>query len=483
MSAVAMISIAAFAAAAYAMGQIYDLSWDGQWYHQEGIIRLAQGWNPLTEFAAPDTYATELFLKSYAKGPWMLAASVYTLTGAIETGKAFNLVLILISGGVAYAALAATPQIPWHSRAALAALAALNPISICQMFSFYVDGQLASLFVCSIGLLYLALRTQDHTIASGLIASLTLLCATKVSGAIFAVIILGGVGIWLLAYRAGAQLRYLIRIGSIALATTLLAGANPYITNTIAHGTPLYPALGSSIDLMQGQRPGGFDAMPSAQRLMISLLADPANIKAPAQATLKWPFQLGTNPMAFATFDTKVAGFGPFFGGGLFLATLALIALIRARQPGAHHYGIGVALLALSVMSHPEAWWARFAPQLWLVPLCVAACCLGARRRGFVYVGASIVLIMAINLWVAGSHHIPSVLQRSADLHQRLAQLSRSRQRYEVEIHVFASHLVRLREAGIRFSQVERVQCVAPLVLERGPAWSTRICPSEAQTP
>src|ERR1035437_7340132 len=48
----------------------YDLSWDGEWYQQTGIIRIASDWNPLTAPMREFTKHLQLWVRHYAKGPW-----------------------------------------------------------------------------------------------------------------------------------------------------------------------------------------------------------------------------------------------------------------------------------------------------------------------------------------------------------------------------------------------------------------------------
>ena len=68
----------------------YDFSWDGQWYHQTGIIHIARDWNPLTDPMRSFDAHLEIWERHYAKGPWYFAAAVYQTTGHIEWGKAIN---------------------------------------------------------------------------------------------------------------------------------------------------------------------------------------------------------------------------------------------------------------------------------------------------------------------------------------------------------------------------------------------------------
>ena len=49
-----ILSVCAIVAlSAFAMGRIFDLSWDGQTYHQEAIFQLAHGWNPIWDSPLP----------------------------------------------------------------------------------------------------------------------------------------------------------------------------------------------------------------------------------------------------------------------------------------------------------------------------------------------------------------------------------------------------------------------------------------------
>src|SRR5690606_31321624 len=65
-------------------------------------------------------------------------------------------------------------------------------------------------------------------------------------------------------------------------------------------------------------------------------------------------------------YDSRYSGFGPLFWEALLLALLAFPVAFRR-----HHvwsYAAMVAVLA-SVLATDAAWWARLAPQLWLLPI------------------------------------------------------------------------------------------------------------------
>ena len=59
-------------------GAVFDISYDGQTYHQEAIIQLSRGWNPFLEEIS-DLYlveqtALEAAINFYPKAPWVIAS-------------------------------------------------------------------------------------------------------------------------------------------------------------------------------------------------------------------------------------------------------------------------------------------------------------------------------------------------------------------------------------------------------------------------
>ena len=81
-------------------GGIYDQSDDGNTYHKETIYMLKEGWNPVyddyKEYAISKkiSYNHQLWSEHYPKTTWILASSIYDITGNIETGKFYNILYI-----------------------------------------------------------------------------------------------------------------------------------------------------------------------------------------------------------------------------------------------------------------------------------------------------------------------------------------------------------------------------------------------------
>src|SRR5262249_15277487 len=185
-------AVISFSLFALLCSRIYDISWDGQTYHAEGIVQLANGWNPFFEaprdglaFRGSGVYAGPFYLIFSAKGPWICAAALYKFSGSFEAGKAFHLTLILACFSVFFAALSTFRNIKWPWALMLSSLVALNPVSICQMFTYYVDGLLASSLGIAVGMFILIYRRPDRFKMAVLAMAVILATNAKLNGALY----------------------------------------------------------------------------------------------------------------------------------------------------------------------------------------------------------------------------------------------------------------------------------------------------------
>ena len=221
-------------------GSTLDLSPDGQSAQMLRISHLASGWNPVydAEFIdQPDGYilaAAETRFVDSGLGPHMAAASAVKFLGNIEYGKGFNLVLM---GTVILLALAATLGLSLHLRIAvvLAIVAALNPVSVVQSLTTYVDGQVGALIACLMFLTMILLRRPTVLATAAWVATLGLLVNAKITGIAFALIIGTGALVFLL-WKGFPP-----RLGLASFFTGLILGIgvigfNGYVLEFVRHG-------------------------------------------------------------------------------------------------------------------------------------------------------------------------------------------------------------------------------------------------------
>lgn len=442
----------------------YDLSYDGMWYHQEAVYRLAHGWNPFTQHAIaarqPDILSDRFWIEHYPKGTWLLGASLYQLTGHIEAGKAFNLLLCFAVCLLLIAHLRAL-SVRLPAAILLSLLAAGNPVSLSQLFTFYNDGALVSLWLCLLILLHRYYLQRSRVLVYAASACLLLLVNCKFSGVVFAFLALVVfMGCCVVTRRSFAR-----PLGVLGLATAigvLVVGYQPYLTNLHDYGNPCYPLLGRrTVDIISNQVDGALLRHSRFERLLLSLFSATQNNLQPLQR--KYPFELRKAEQDDYRYDTRIGGFGPWFGPILLLGLIAFLAFAlvewrRFRLPILHAL-VALLTIFLCVLLFPENWWARYVPMLWLVPLVTVGLllCLPC-ARGWRIAGGLLVLLLAGNLWFSAIYWLIVLFgynRQAAEQLHALAAASRLTP-FSVQFQ-FHPHRIRLEEAGVRFVEVSSI--------------------------
>ncbi|TCP53362.1 hypothetical protein EV586_10696 [Tumebacillus sp. BK434] len=447
-------------------GSYLDVSYDGQGYHTTAVIKLHDGWNP---FHQPDT--GNVWNDHYAKGAETLAAALYKVTGHLEQGKAWNFLLLCASFLLAWAGLLSWDRQVW--RALLGALVlAWNPVVLNQTLSFYLDGQLGALLLCLLGLGALIAVRGDRWIALVTALALVLILNNKFTGVVYAAVLSGG--LLLLLYAVGKR-RVAGAMAGVILAAfvagILFVGWNPYVLNTLEKGHPFYPVAGDGkLDIMAQQVPGNLIGLPAWQKLGWSLFARSENVLATQQAELKLPFTWTQQEVkAFQGPDPRIGGWGPLFGGALLLGIViaGLCFLLTSWRQALLACGV-LLLVIFSVLLNPEAWWARFTPQLWLVPALAAAYgLLISNRRALQALSLVLLLLMGTNSWLTSHEYFARQSEYSALAKQQLAALQRASQEQPIPVLLgTGAHARRFAEHGVSFVAVKKLACASKTQLQ-----------------
>jgi len=456
-----LILVAICAGSAIMSLLVYDQTYDGQLYHQETVIQLARGWNPLRgdlDVRAVPSDEARPHINGLARGAEVAAAAVYVWSDSIELGKLCNAMLIAAAFFAALAALLSFEAISIARAILISLILALNPVSICQTFSFYVDGQLAALLLCLSAFLALFIRTGQRRYATMAMMTVAMLLSVKSTAAAFAPIYVAAALLWLMCQRQRGRALDALLAGVAGAVIGIFISLSPYMTNTLRHGHPLYPFRGPQSFGYDWRRtrPADFNEMNRFERLFRSIASMPDDDYAgghfaPSRLTAPMFFWPPRRLGWFAYPDVRVGGFGPFFSGALVLGVVA-IALTRRREAVAA-VALVVAVL-LSVVIHPECWWARFCPQLYAMPtvLVIAATISPSKAAGRAALAATVVLWLNA-LFVAGSYIVAQVHWNGA-LRRQLAELRGSPRPILIDFSDFRSHRVRLSEAGVKFLEV-----------------------------
>ncbi len=377
----------------FVSSRIFDLSYDGNWYHKASLGSLASGWNPIYEtfesFAAnPDGVRignleeSAIWANHYCKGAWIIGANIYTLTGNIECSKAVNLILAFVTFSIALDFL--KKRLHTVPATLLALLTALNPITVPQMLTFYNDGLLCSMLF-SIIILLLKLRLCDgekKINAVCLFSAIVICCNIKFTGLAYAAVFC--FAFYIFGLVDGVKSKTFRRTftemtafyASAAATSVLFVGSSSYVKNFIEHKNPLYPLVGKdSVDIMTMNQPRVFDGLSTVKKLFYSLFSRVDNLMGEGAVIPKAPFDVSPYEARISASapDLRISGFGPLFGGILIVsAVILLFALCYLVFTDRRALFLGLCVASPTVIllfAVSESWWARYSPHLYLLPL------------------------------------------------------------------------------------------------------------------
>ncbi len=391
-----IVTILIFILATYCIGKTFDTSCDGNFYHKTAIGLIKEGWNPLYEGSEEfcEKLDTEienegqfLWIDHYPKVTWNFAASIYAVTNNIESGKVITILLAISLACLTYYYLSDRLLKKWQ--AGLIAIAIpINPIVLSQLFTFYVDGIMGLLIYGIILFLVMIADTKFDAISSrvkwfGLAAEITLCMNIKFTGIYFAAIFSIVFYIfWLVQSIKDNRFKEVffkttINFIIIVIVGIGIVGASTYIKNTIEHKNPLYPIIGKDkVDIITTMQPESFGEKNRFVKLFESIFAVSENITYTSgnSPDLKIPFSIKDEEINnLAIPDTRIGGYGIFFSGILLISIITFIySIIKIFKNNKNVFKYIIAILLgtfVTTLCMAEAWWARYSPQLYLIPI------------------------------------------------------------------------------------------------------------------
>lgn len=369
-----------------------DVSYDGNAYHKDAMAWLMQGWNPLRD-PAPDA---SVWVLHYPAGAELTGAGISLMTGILEAGKSSCAILFISAICALRDALQQLlPGVRAGWKWLVVIAAALNPVALFQIPSFYIDYSIYSVVIWAT-LLAMGSLGRHSAANRVLLCAVTILAiGIKWSTAFFVGFVWFAVILWLLLGRRARAAGQFCLFGLLALALgTLLFGYHPYVTNTLQAGHPLYPLMGQgAYDIITGLTPETFQGHGRLYGLTVSHLMPHIGMLSP---------------------DTRAGGFGPAMGPLLLLSLTALIANFR-RISRAELY-IYVMIL-LSCLVFEPAWWARYIPQLWLLmPVSMIALLRSAPRSRLnrtAIVAMAVLSLTVLPIWAYGMYKGPIAFRKA----------------------------------------------------------------------
>ncbi|MBP8689282.1 hypothetical protein KBH77_02940 [Patescibacteria group bacterium] len=442
--------------------KFYDISWDGQEYHQETIFTITdKGWNPIKNYDPPtDTFpGLVTWVKHYPKASEILSSSIYVITQRIESAKAFNLLFILSSFCLSLFFLTKELKINLTQSLLLSFITAFNPVSVYQSLTFYLDGEISSLIICGFILLIMLARTDKKIYLYSFILIITLLINFKSTGIIFSVFLC--IEYLLLLLMNKHPLKGVIKKALPLLLAGICAicifGLNPYVYNTIHFKNPAYPLAGeNSIDIMTPNRPPGYDKLNKIERILVSyfmLNVDPNTNRIIPR------LPLSNIDLALVQYsDPRIGGFGPFFMEISLLSGISILYFLVQKKYNktikykCFFYCCTIFLLALIL---PESWWARYIPLIYVIPVIIIIPYI-IKSKHLPFIIELLVFFLFINNLYTGAIYTFSTTKYSRQIDQAIEKLRNENSKvYVYKYGEFHNNVQRLKENGIQYEIIE----------------------------
>ena len=376
----------------------YDDSWDGNAYHKLSAGLIESGWNPIYQTFGQYANETGWFLRrdwddadagfydGYPKASYLIGASLYALTGFVESGKAFTLVALWGAVGSIAVFTREIGKISWRQSFFVALAVCCNPVTLTQIVTFMNDGLLTLLiFQTAFALTYIAIDSEgryDRYAYGVVFLSTTLALNLKFSaflplGTIFLVFLIFAI----ISRRYGSHSDWttgqsIKKAAAFFFVTvvcaTVVLGLTSYVHNSIFHQNPLYPMLGrTGATIVSVVIPPAYSELTPIQQFGYSLFSRVENDPNMNSVAVKIPFSITQKEARSAVFggSGRVAGWGIWFGGILLLSITAY-CLVARSIPKRFNYAF-LALLTVTVFPAffvPAFNNARFWPLPLLIP-------------------------------------------------------------------------------------------------------------------
>ncbi len=438
--------------------QFYDLSYDGQWYHQDIILALSEEWNPVYTKIDTATIPTADLLNAYPKMAEINQAAWYKFTGKIELSKMFNL-FMMISSFVLLLSLLLKIRIIDPIIATLSTLLiTLNPVAICQLVSFYIDGHVYALMVSIVAILGTIYFSNRKYLFLPLVILITLIVNVKLTAILFSLLF---ITLFLGYCWNSEKLNKMITVAFISFIAfglaTVLIGFNPYVTNTFRYHNPLYPTIGNgSTDYVKVNAPENFYGKDPLSLLVYSTFSESAFLKGDGKkAQLKIPFTFNKEEiMIFSSTDPIEGGFGPLFSGIIIISLLIyILGATKGHTGEVRIIYLTTGMIFITAVIVAASFYARFIPQFWVIP-CIAflfAIIINSRVSNILSYILFALIIMNLTMITFSNFSFNST--HTALMKQELNTLKAQTQNQRPLINFgdFRSNRIRFAEAGINF--------------------------------
>lgn len=353
-------------------GHFFDFSFDGQWYHQDAIVLLSKGWNPIYEPLIPNEAVSGLnsnYVNHYPKGPWIIQTLMFQTTGNIEIGKALHTISLLALFLISLDFFKTKQGLNWLQSLSLSLFIGFSTINLGQIFSFYVDGIMYSFLGIFILLLLSIQAKQTFWSCLPLGCCLVFLVNIKFTALVYVCVFLMAYVLYLFWFKRELLRQSLLFLSVFMVFGILVFGAHGYVRNTMSKGHPFFPLMGENNEgktIAEVQYAKNFFDMNRFEKAIAAHSAIPMYTDQQHASTPKplFNFKLSRGSIEYYKNHQPVtmSPLGPFESELLLLFLPILVYVFWVRR-GVKIFLFSAAIL-LSLFIQPEFWNFRYAPQL-----------------------------------------------------------------------------------------------------------------------
>ncbi len=356
---------------------VYDVSYDGNAYHQPIIYALANGWNPIYEHhndVISDTWKMNIWIDHYCKGAETIASAFLAVTGNIESGKAVNLLIPTALFLILYDFFKERFVIQFSTKKSLlySLGIAFSMVVVGQITSYYIDYIGYFIFVLALLGVYDIVETRGNEkegywmlVCSIMIASSVKFNMLFWTGYVVACSLI----VMLVRKNYHKALRLALVSASVAIISVVVLSYNPFVTNTMDHANPFYPLFEKNIlsgdSPARNAQPPYMRNAPRYKQVFLSYFQRPSNdMKSTAYIP---PYRISkTNIYRSGYCCTNVGGGGLFFIE-ILLATFLVFAFFRKGKYYKQFCIAAIALIA-TLFILPIGSNFRYVPFIYLLP-------------------------------------------------------------------------------------------------------------------
>lgn len=364
-----------------------DVSFDGRCYHftLENLFR--HGYNPIYdniyEFSKNNNIFYNLvFANSYPNALEVIRSNFYLIFNNMESSKIVNFLFAFST--FFYSIYFLNRKLDKIKTFVLSICIFSLTVLITQINTKMADFSLYCVFIMQLFSIILIDKNEDTKKNSAVfILSSILSIALKYTGLYTSLIMIA-------VYFIFKRNKDFIKTTAIIAISSLILCLQPYCTNILKFKNPFYPSLGyNKLDFMTGQNPKEFKNKPYIYKFVRSMFSSSsdARINNPETPPIFWkvPFTLHFD-MPFVQEELRISGFGHLFSGIFIISVIFSLWLMIKKKKGILVFSI----IYLTVLLNPLCWWARFVPQLQMLP---CACCYYFRKNNIIFYILSALII------------------------------------------------------------------------------------------